>query len=136
VQLAADDLRETPHITSWRDELQKKLQFVGGEDVVVLGEQAARVANTLCIAMRGVSSETQVMSMDLSGVAVSAGSACSSGKVKSSHVLRAMGCGDDVAGSALRISLGWNTQKTDIDRCVDAWKTLFERTHGNKKQAA
>jgi cysteine desulfurase len=136
VQLAADDLRDRPRLTSWRDDLQKRLRDIGGERAVVIGAASPRVANTLCIAMRDVGSETQVAAMDLAGIAVSAGSACSSGKVRASHVLRAMGFADDVAGSALRISLGWNTKKEEIDRCVDAWRALHERTRDTQHSEA
>ncbi len=135
-QLAADDLREVPKLCVWRDRLQNKLKLIAGDEAVVLGASAPRVANTLCIAMRGISSETQVMAMDLAGIAVSAGSACSSGKVKSSHVLRTMGFDETVAGSALRLSLGWNTQGQDIERCIDAWHALYQRTHNEKQSAA
>lgn len=135
-QLAADDLRDMPRLASLRDQLQKRLQEIVGEDAAVIGVNAPRVANTLCIAMRGVTSETQVMSMDLSGIAVSAGSACSSGKVKTSHVLTAMGCTPDIAGSGLRISLGWTTQDADIDRCAEAWQALYQRTRRNEQRAA
>ncbi len=135
-QLAADDLRDVPRLSVWRDELQKQLQDIAGKDAVVLGDSALRVANTLCIAMRGVGSETQVMAMDLAGVAVSAGSACSSGKVKASHVLKAMGFADDVAGSALRISLGWNTKPADIKACIEAWRAIYQRTRQNPRSEA
>jgi len=135
VQLAADDLRDMPRLNALRDELQKRLMKIGGASVAVPGENAPRVGNTLCIAMRGVRNETQVIGLDLAGIAVSAGSACSSGKVKASHVLRAMGCPGDVAGSALRISLGWATTAEDIDRCARAWQTLYERTHESRKAA-
>jgi cysteine desulfurase len=134
VQLAADDLLNVPQTTEWRDQLQKQLQGIARKDVTVIGEHAPRVANTLCIAMHNTKSETQVMAMDLAGVALSSGSACSSGKVKASHVLRAMGYADDVAGSALRISIGWGTQKTDIERCVEAWQAMYQRMR-NKQQA-
>ncbi len=104
-RLAVDDLREMPRIAKWRDALQSQLLAVANDDAVVIGANAPRVANTLSIAMRGVSGETQVVAMDLAGVAVSAGAACSSGKVKASHVLRAMGYGDDIAASVQRIAL-------------------------------
>jgi cysteine desulfurase len=135
-QLAADDLRAMPTLAALRDRLQKRLIEIAGADAVAIGTDAPRVANTLNIAMRGVGSETQVAAMDLAGVAVSAGSACSSGKVRASHVLRAMGCADDVAGSALRITLGWNTKTADVETCIEAWRTLFERTRRATSQAA
>jgi cysteine desulfurase len=131
-KLAADDVRDMLRLAVWRDRLQQKLCGIAGEDAVVLGAHAARVATTLCIAMRGVASETQVAALDLSGVAVSAGSACSSGKVKVSHVAQAMGFGSEIAGSVLRISLGWNTQPDEITRCIDAWQALYERVHKTK----
>jgi cysteine desulfurase len=77
--------------------------------------------------MPGVSSETQVMSLDLAGVAVSAGAACSSGKVGPSHVLRAMGASDEETGSAIRASLGWASTAEDADRFVRAWTELYSR---------
>lgn len=135
-QLAADDLRNVPQLTILRDQLQKDLLAIAGSDAVIIGASAPRVANTLCIGMRDVSSETQVMAMDLAGVAVSAGSACSSGKVKSSHVLRAMGFENDIASSALRISLGWNSTLQDIAHCRDAWSNLYQRTRQNPQSKA
>jgi cysteine desulfurase len=127
-QLAVDDLRDMPNRAALRDNLQQSISSIGGADVTVLGAGAPRVANTLCVSMRNTPSETQVMAMDLAGVAVSAGSACSSGKVKASHVAKAMGFGQDVAGSTMRISLGWQTTAADLDRCLDAWRNLYQRT--------
>ena len=134
--LAADDLLNVPNLCRMRDNLQKKLLEIAGNDAVVVGDGAPRVANTLNIAMRRVSSETQVMAMDLAGIALSSGSACSSGKVKVSHVVRAMGFADDISSSTLRISLGWNTQASDIDRCVEAWRTVYQRTRANQSSEA
>lgn len=135
-QLAADDVRDTLRLAAWRDDLQQRLLAIAGDGAMAIGAEAPRVANTLAIAMRGVGSETQVAAMDLAGVAVSAGSACSSGKVKASHVLRAMGFADDVAGAALRISLGWNTTAEEIGRCVEAWRALYGRTRKNSETQA
>ena len=73
---------------------------------------------------------TQIMTLDLAGIAVSAGSACSSGKVKPSHVLTAMSVAAGEAGSAIRVSLGWGTTPGDIDRLVEAWTALRRRTPG------
>jgi cysteine desulfurase len=135
-QLAADDLRDMPRIAALRDRLQARLLAAGTESQAI-GASSPRVANTLLIAMHGISAETQVAAMDLAGVAVSAGSACSSGKVKASHVLEAMGFGPEVASSALRISLGWHTQVQDIDRCVEAWESFYRRARPvHKNQAA
>jgi cysteine desulfurase len=140
-QLAADDLRDVPRLSKWRDRLQSQIQKFASEhgydDIVILGEHAPRVANTLCVAMRNVSHDTQVMAMDLAGIAVSAGAACSSGKInKVSHVLNAMGYANDVAGAALRISLGWNSKAIEIDNFLDAWRPFYRRIHSNEQSEA
>jgi len=93
----------------------------------VYGAGAPRLPNTTCISMPGVKAETQVMALDLAGVAVSAGSACSSGKVTRSAVLTAMGVGPADAETAIRISCGWNTVLEDIDRLIAAWQRLYIR---------
>jgi cysteine desulfurase len=78
--------------------------------------------------MPGVKAETQVMALDLAGIGVSAGSACSSGKVRTSHVLTAMGVAPALAAAAIRISLGRDTTVEDIDRLIEAWAALRART--------
>ena len=78
--------------------------------------------------MPGVSNQTQLIEFDLAGIAVSTGSACSSGKVGPSHVLAAMGVDPAEAASAIRISLGWASTADDVDRFVDAWSRLYVRT--------
>jgi cysteine desulfurase len=93
---------------------------------VVAGEAAPRLPNTLCVATPGFASDTQVMALDLAGVMVSAGAACSSGKVKHSPVLAAMGLGD-LAACGLRVSGGWATTQADWNRFVDAWLEALER---------
>ena len=84
-------------------------------DVVIFGASAPRLGNTSCIALDGKAAETLVMALDLAGVAVSAGSACSSGKVQPSHVLTAMGAGPKAA-QAIRVSGGWQTRQADFER--------------------
>jgi len=93
-------------------------------DVMILGADAPRLPNTSCFALPGLAAETQVMALDLAGFAVSAGSACSSGKVQASHVLHAMGADDRLAGSAIRVSLGTDTTGADIDAFVEAWHSF------------
>ena len=134
-ELAGDDLAFMPQLASWRDQLQNEFMAIAGDDAMVMGHDVPRLANTLCIALRNVPSETQVMVMDLAGVAVSAGSACSSGKVKASHVLKAMSQRDSVVGSGLRISLGWHTQSGDIAQCIRAWRDLYQQTRGAGAQS-
>jgi cysteine desulfurase len=109
-----------------RDRLEWALKHIA-PGARVFGEKVPRLANTTCISMPGVKAETQVMALDLAGVAVSAGAACSSGKVTRSSVLAAMGVRDEVAETAIRISLGWNTLPEDIDRLIAAWQDLYIR---------
>jgi cysteine desulfurase len=123
--LADDDLSKMSGMAGLRDAVELRLKrAVPG--AMVFGAAADRLPNTLCVAMPGVAAETQVMALDLAGVAVSAGSACSSGKVKTSHVLTAMGVGP-LAGSAIRISAGWRSTAEDFDRFVEAWTSLWAR---------
>lgn len=91
------------------------------KNTIFVGKGAKRLPNTLCFATPGWKGETQVMQMDLCGFAISAGSACSSGKVRASRVLRAMGYDEVTAASAIRVSLGPETTETDVLRFVDAW---------------
>ena len=100
-QLAQGDLARAGEIAALRDRLEARLRETE-PDVVIFSEGAERLSNTSCLTMPGVQSETQVMGLDLAGVAVSAGSACSSGKVEPSHVLRALGAADAVGGCAIR----------------------------------
>ncbi|ETW14595.1 cysteine desulfurase [Roseivivax marinus] len=91
------------------------------EDTIFLGKGASRLPNTSCFAVPGWKGETQVMQMDLAGFAISAGSACSSGKVRESRVLRAMGHDASTASSAIRVSLGPDTTENDVTRFAEAW---------------
>jgi cysteine desulfurase len=109
-----------------RDALETRVRTLA-DDAVIFGADAPRLPNTSCIALPGVTAEAQVMALDLAGVAVSAGSACSSGKITPSHVLAAMGAPDALAGSAIRVSLGAGTTEADIDAFVGAWRGLAAR---------
>lgn len=95
--------------------------------VRIVGADAPRVGNTSCLALRGVPAEKQVIALDLAGFAVSAGSACSSGKVKTSHVLHAMCLPDEIAGCAIRVSLSWANTEVEIDRFVAAYAAMAGR---------
>jgi cysteine desulfurase len=93
----------------------------------IVGESTPRLPNTSCIIMPGISSEVQLMNADLAGFAVSAGSACSSGRVEPSHVLRAMGVPDALAGCAIRVSAGWNTAPDEIQAYTKHWENTYCR---------
>ncbi len=114
---------------SLRDAVAARLKAAGS---VVMGEAAPRLPNTLCIASPGYTSDLQVMGLDLAGVMVSAGAACSSGKVKASPVLAAMGQGD-LASCAIRVSGGWDTTAADWTRFADAWLEAHAR-HAARRQ--
>ncbi len=126
VDAALRDQAEMPRLAGLRDGMETRLR-AARPDVRIFGENAPRLANTSCIGLAGFSSELQVMALDMDGVAVSAGAACSSGKVRASHVLTAMGFSDALAGGAIRISVGWTTRPADIDSFVEAWTRAAAR---------
>jgi cysteine desulfurase len=116
----------------WRDALAERLEQVGS---VVLGDGAPRLPQTLCVATPGFSSEVQVMALDLAGVMISAGAACSSGKVKASRVVEAMGRAD-LASSSIRVSSGWASSEADWRRCGEVWMDAFERRVARQREYA
>ena len=119
-----------------RDHLEAALRAIAPA-ARVFGADAPRLPNTVCISMPGVRAETQVMALDLAGVAVSAGAACSSGKVSRSAVLSAMGVEVAESETALRISFGWSTVSEDIERLIAAWQDLYIRvTHSDISRAS
>lgn len=123
---AAEGLPAYRALGAWRDALEAGVKAITPAAIIV-GEGCARLPNTACIALPGVKSDTIVMAMDLAGIAISAGSACSSGKVAASHVLTAMHLPVEIAGGGIRISLGWRTQRADIDRFLAAWADFAKR---------
>jgi cysteine desulfurase len=122
-EAALRDLQAAAAISALRDELEADVKRIS-PDVVIISEGAARLGNTTALALPGKLAETLVIRLDLAGIAVSAGSACSSGKVGASHVLEAMGLGHDIAAGTIRISLGPTTTKDDIAAFLAAWKTI------------
>jgi cysteine desulfurase len=125
-ELALQDLPGMTEIARLRDRLERAVRQ-SVPSAVIFGAAAARLPNTSCLGLPGLSAETQVMALDLDGVAVSAGSACSSGKVRPSHVLAAMGVGADLAASAIRVSLGWQSAAADVEAFLMAWRKLAAR---------
>ena len=126
---AAQGIAVYDRVRALRDELEDEIAAVA-PDAVVLGAAVPRLPNTSAIAMPGVAAVTQVIALDLDGVMVSAGAACSSGKVGPSHVLAAMGVGPDLAGSTIRVSLGWSSSEADIAHFLRAWTVLYRRRRG------
>jgi len=122
-EAAAERVAEAARLRGFRDKLLAGLRRAH-PDLVVFGEEAPRLPNTVNIGAPGLKSETAVIAFDLAGVAVSSGSACSSGKVARSHVLEAMGIPSDLAAGALRFSLGWTSTEADIDRTIAVYEAL------------
>jgi len=129
---AIRDLASMTKLGHWRDALAERVK---AEGAVVLGEGADRLPQTLCFAGMGFGSEIQVMNLDLAGVMVSAGSACSSGKVKASRVVEAMGR-PDLAPFALRVSGGWASTEDDWIKCGDAWIAAWKRIGARRREVA
>jgi cysteine desulfurase len=121
--IAALEPTEARRIASLRDALEQQL-MAADSSAIVFGRAASRLPNTLCFASGEKSAETLVMALDLAGVAISAGSACSSGKVKPSHVVTAMGFDRNIASRAIRVSLGRDSTVEDIDAFFVAWQQI------------
>lgn len=131
---AAAEITLYDRVRLLRDALEAEIAAVTPEAVVV-GAGAPRLANTAALAMPGMPAETQVIALDLDGIMVSAGAACSSGKVAASHVLAAMGCTPDIAGSTIRVSLGWSSTEGDVRHFVESWTALYRRRRGFAEEA-
>ena len=134
-ELAGADLAKTEAIGALKEALEAGALAIAPEGVIV-SKAVPRLMNTSCIAVPGAKAETLVIGLDLAGVAVSAGSACSSGKVEASHVLGAMGVAPELAQGAIRVSLGIGTTSADIERFLGAFGELIKRLKQSRKVAA
>ena len=128
--LAGDAAR----LQALRERLEKGLQQTPG--MIVFSEGTPRLPNTTLFTVPGLKAETAVIGFDLGGIAVSSGSACSSGKVQPSHVLAAMGFGRELAQGAVRLSLGWSTSEADIDLALQAWRKLADALLKGRRNTA
>jgi cysteine desulfurase len=133
-QAAAAKIGIYDRVRALRDAVEAEIAAIAPE-AVVLGAAVPRLPNTAAIAMPGTAAETQIIALDLDGVMVSAGAACSSGKVGPSHVLAAMGVGPDIAASTIRVSLGWGTTETDVALFLQSWTALYRRRRGSAEKA-
>ena len=132
---AAAAIADYDRVARLRDRLEAAI--VGAvSDAAIIGAHVARLPNTSAIAMPGVPAETQVIALDLDGVMVSAGAACSSGKVGPSHVLAAMGLPREIAETTIRVSLGWSTDEADIAHFIEAWTALCRRHRARQEARA
>jgi cysteine desulfurase len=120
VRAAVRDLESIGRMRALRDRIEAEIGAITPSAVVV-GAKAERLPNTASVALPGASAETLVIALDLAGVAVSAGAACSSGKVAASHVLQAMGLEPALARATIRVSLGWDSGERDVAAFAAAW---------------
>jgi len=120
----AAGLAETARMAALRDRIEAGIK-AATPAAVVFGGNAARLPNTTLVAVPGTKAETAIIAFDLNGIALSSGSACSSGKVRASHVLLAMGVEPALAQGALRISLGWNTTEADVENLLKCWTRVI-----------
>lgn len=135
---AADDAQHQPdaaRMTLLRDRLEAGLKAATPQ-AVIFGQGLARLPNTTLFAVPGIKAETAIIAFDLNGIAVSSGSACSSGKVQASHVLAAMGVEPQLARGAVRISLGWSTREADVECLLTAWNMMISSLLNKRANAA
>jgi cysteine desulfurase len=123
---AAECARSNRETSGLRDRFETRLMQIAPE-TVIFGSRSGRLNNTSNFALPGVPAETALMALDLDGVMVSSGAACSSGRVKPSHVLAAMGVKEDLARSALRVSFGWDSAEADVEAAVVSLSNLLAR---------
>jgi cysteine desulfurase len=125
-EVAAKTIDVNTRTLELRNRLEHELKVLS-PDVTIFGASSPRLSNTSNFALPGIRAETAVIALDLEGVMVSSGAACSSGKVSPSHVLRAMGVSEDVASCALRVSFGWDSTDADVDAALAALAKLLSR---------
>jgi cysteine desulfurase len=118
-------------LTALRTDLERKL-LAAAPDVTVFGSDAERLPNTTLFAAPGLRAETAVIAFDLEGIAVSAGSACSSGKIAESHVLTAMGEAAANARGGIRVSLAVGSNEAEVDAFIAAWRSIHARMGRSK----
>lgn len=133
--LAAADVADTSRLEALKARLETGLREICA-NTTVFGGAVERLCNTTCFSVPGILAETALIAFDLERVSVSSGSACSSGKVSASHVLRAMGVDEETARGAIRVSLGWNSDETDIDRVLKIWPTIVDRLNPQARTQA
>jgi cysteine desulfurase len=135
VAAAAAKQTDGARMAALRDQAEAGIKAITPR-AVFFGADTLRLPNTSLFTVRGLKAETAIIAFDLNGIAVSSGSACSSGKVQASHVLDAMGVEPDLARGAVRISLGWSTTEADIERLLNAWNTVVSSLLNKQANAA
>lgn len=126
---------EAAALSVWRDELEAEISRAA-PGAVFFGAGAERLPNTSCFALPRIEAQVLLIALDMEGIAVSSGSACSSGKVKRSHVLSAMGVEPDAASGAIRVSLGWNSRREDCNSFVEALERTLSTIRARRDKSA
>lgn len=134
-EIALSTIASFADIALLRDNLETKLQQFD-RNVIIFGKKAKRLPNTSLINMPGVSNETQVIHFDINGIAISAGSACSSGRIDLPYVAMAMGHTEKEARTAIRVSLGLDNTQDEIDAFISLWKELHNKSDNLYKNVA
>jgi cysteine desulfurase len=125
-ECAVRDLPDVARLAGLRDRLEREAMALS-DRVTAFSATRKRLANTSAMALVGAKAETMVIQLDLAGIAVSAGSACSSGKASPSHVLRATHAMGELVEATFRVSLGWNSTDDDVDAFLDAFADIVRR---------
>jgi cysteine desulfurase len=133
--VAAELAGRGPDLVALRDDMEKRLAATAPE-ITIHGALAQRLGNTSCFGSPGLLAETALIALDLAGIAVSSGAACSSGAVEPSPVLLAMGIPEGNAREAIRVSLGWGTTPEEVDHLVESWSMVYRRTKAAPSKAA
>jgi cysteine desulfurase len=134
-RLAMEDPGLGARMAALRDELEARLLVIAA-DIAIYGREAPRVGNTSCFGAPGLPAETVLIALDLAGIAVSSGSACASGAVEPSPVLLAMGVPEAAARETIRVSLGWNSTRADIDAFIKTWADVHRRAKSSMSSAS
>jgi len=126
IEHISDSLNVMLQVARWRDQMEKEI-LAAAPQIKMFGQNTPRIANTSMMALPGAAASTQLMNLDLAGIAVSSGSACSSGKVGPSHVLSAMGAPPDAASAAIRVSGGWASTAKDFAHFTQVYLDMVKR---------
>lgn len=127
IEIATSNLEQYSKIAELRDYLESQIKKIAQDNVKIFCENQPRLANTSLIALANCDSQTQIINFDLSGIYLSAGSACSSGTISQSRILQAMNCPAQFINSAIRVSLGLTTTKTDIEKFISVWNNFYQQ---------
>src|SRR5262249_27898590 len=132
--IARRELAEMSRLATLRDRIEADVLRIA-PDATIFSSGSKRLPNTICVSVPAMSAGALLRAFDLGGGSLSAGSACSSGKMEGSHVLTAMGVAPERAGAAIRVSLGWNSTEGDADRFSAAWHRIYSKFQERRRAA-